>query len=136
MSLPTYYIVAYRSFAKSCIMMGKFGYRSSKEKFIKSIENTGERFWRRSKRVLIGTYVLSSGYYDAYYLKAQKVRKLIKKDFENSLKSWRNFNPIYPAQLLKLGKKLVVNICILTICYRTCKFSRSTGYIFTCWSGH
>ena len=42
-------------------------------------ENTrGEGFGREVKRrVLIGTYVLSSGYYDAYYLKAQKVRKLI-----------------------------------------------------------
>ena len=35
------------------------------------------------RRIMIGTYVLSSGYYDAYYLKAQKVRRLIKNDFKN-----------------------------------------------------
>ena len=35
------------------------------------------------RRIMIGTYVLSSGYYDAYYLKAQKVRRLIKQDFDN-----------------------------------------------------
>ena len=37
------------------------------------------------RRIMIGTYVLSSGYYDAYYLKAQKVRKLIKNDFDEVL---------------------------------------------------
>ena len=36
------------------------------------------------RRIMIGTYVLSSGYYDAYYLKAQKVRKLIKNDFDEA----------------------------------------------------
>ena len=38
------------------------------------------------RRIMIGTYVLSSGYYDAYYLKAQKIRSLIKKDFDNAFK--------------------------------------------------
>ena len=39
------------------------------------------------RRILIGTYVLSAGYYDAYYLKAQKVRTLIKRDFDEA---WNN----------------------------------------------
>ena len=38
------------------------------------------------RRIMIGTYVLSSGYYDAYYLKAQKVRRLIKNDFDEAYK--------------------------------------------------
>ena len=38
------------------------------------------------RRIMIGTYVLSSGYYDAYYLKAQKVRRLIKNDFDQAYK--------------------------------------------------
>ncbi len=47
------------------------------------------------RRIMIGTYVLSSGYYDAYYLKAQKVRRLIKNDFNDAFQKDRcNINSI------------------------------------------
>ncbi len=58
------------------------------------------------RRIMIGTYVLSSGYYDAYYLKAQKVRRLIKKDFDvvfNQVDAI--LTPSTPSSAFKIGEK-------------------------------
>ena len=71
-------------------------------------ENTrSEGFGDEVKRtILIGTYVLSSGYYDAYYLKAQKVRQLIKKDFDDSFtKVDAILTPSTPSSAFKIGEK-------------------------------
>ena len=71
-------------------------------------ENTrGEGFGDEVKRrILIGTYVLSSGYYDAYYLKAQKVRKLIKNDFDKCFKNVDAIlTPSTPSSAFKIGEK-------------------------------
>ena len=58
------------------------------------------------RRILIGTYVLSSGYYDAYYLKAQKVRKLIKNDFDQAYKNVDAIlTPSTPSSAFKIGEK-------------------------------
>ena len=58
------------------------------------------------KKNLIGTYVLSSGYYDAYYLKAQKVRQLIKRDFDQSFKNVDAIlTPSTPSSAFQLVKK-------------------------------
>ena len=55
---------------------------------------------------MIGTYVLSSGYYDAYYLKAQKVRKLIKNDFDDVFKKVDAIlTPSTPSSAFKVGEK-------------------------------
>ena len=110
-ALPTYYIVAPAEASSNLARYDgvKFGYRSNKGKnLIEMYENTrGEGFGDEVKRrVLIGTYVLSSGYYDAYYLKAQKVRKLIKKDFDNSFKKVDAIlTPSTPSSAFKIGEK-------------------------------
>ena len=110
-ALPTYYIVAPAEASSNLARYDgvKFGYRSNKGKnLIEMYENTrGEGFGDEVKRrVLIGTYVLSSGYYDAYYLKAQKVRKLIKKDFDNSFKKVDAIlTPSTPSSAIKIGEK-------------------------------
>ena len=58
------------------------------------------------RRIMIGTYVLSSGYYDAYYLKAQKVRRLIKNDFNNIFqKVDAILTPSTPSSAFKVGDK-------------------------------
>ena len=58
------------------------------------------------RRVMIGTYVLSSGYYDAYYLKAQKVRQLIKQDFDQAYnKVDAILTPSTPSSAFKIGEK-------------------------------
>ena len=59
------------------------------------------------RRIMLGTYSLSSGYYDAYYLKAQKVRRLIKNDFENALNSVDViFTPTSPTPAFRIGEKV------------------------------
>lgn len=58
------------------------------------------------RRVLLGTFVLSSGYYDAYYAKAQKVRRLIKEDFDNAFKEVDVIlSPVTPTPAFKIGEK-------------------------------
>lgn len=58
------------------------------------------------KRIMLGTYALSSGYYDAYYLRAQKVRTLIKKDFEKAFETVDLIlTPTTPSPAFKIGEK-------------------------------
>ncbi len=110
-ALPTYYIVAPAEASSNLARYDgvKYGYRSSKgNDLIEMYENTrSEGFGDEVKRrILIGTYVLSSGYYDAYYLKAQKVRQLIKKDFdENFAKVDAILTPSTPSSAFKIGEK-------------------------------
>lgn len=91
-ALATYYIIAC---AETSSNLGRFdgiryGYRAKdftnlKELYRKSrTEAFGEEVKRR---IILGTYVLSSGYYDAYYKKAQKVRTFVKKQFDENFKN-------------------------------------------------
>jgi len=58
------------------------------------------------RRIMLGTYTLSAGYYDAYYLKAQKVRTLIKEDFDRAFQSVDVLvSPTSPTTAFKPGKK-------------------------------
>ena len=58
------------------------------------------------RRILVGTYVLSAGFYDAYYLKAQKVRRLLKNDFENAFKKCDIIlTPTSPIEAFAIGDK-------------------------------
>jgi aspartyl-tRNA(Asn)/glutamyl-tRNA(Gln) amidotransferase subunit A len=58
------------------------------------------------RRIMLGTYALSSGYYDAYYLKAQKVRTLIARDFEHAFQQVDAIvTPTAPSAAFKLGEK-------------------------------
>jgi aspartyl-tRNA(Asn)/glutamyl-tRNA(Gln) amidotransferase subunit A len=59
------------------------------------------------RRIALGTYVLSAGYYDAYYLKAQKVRTLIRRDFERAFESCDVIlSPVAPTTAFRLGEQL------------------------------
>jgi aspartyl-tRNA(Asn)/glutamyl-tRNA(Gln) amidotransferase subunit A len=59
------------------------------------------------RRILIGTYALSAGYYDAFYSKAQKVRTLIKKDFDDAFKDVDIvLTPVSPTPAFKMGEKV------------------------------
>ncbi len=110
-ALPTYYIVAPAEASSNLARYDgvKYGFRSKKGKnLIEMYENTrAEGFGDEVKRrILIGTYVLSSGYYDAYYLKAQKVRQLIKNDFDNSFqKVDAILTPSTPSSTFRIGEK-------------------------------
>ena len=110
-ALPTYYIVAPAEASSNLARYDgvKYGFRSSKgSSLIEMYENTrSEGFGDEVKRrILIGTYVLSSGYYDAYYIKAQKVRQLIKSDFDNAFtKVDAILTPSTPSSAFKIGEK-------------------------------
>ncbi len=59
------------------------------------------------RRIMLGTYALSAGYYDAYYLKAQKIRTLIKQDFDNALQEYDALvTPTSPTTAFRLGEKI------------------------------
>ena len=118
-ALPTYYIVAPAEASSNLARYDgvKYGFRSSKgSNLIEMYENTrSEGFGDEVKRrILIGTYVLSSGYYDAYYLKAQKVRQLIKRDFDQSFKNVDAIlTPSTPSSAFQIGeKKMTLFQCI------------------------
>ncbi len=71
------------------------------------IKNRAHGFGAETRRrVLLGTFVLSSGYYDAYYSKAQKVRRLIQEDFDNAFKEVDVIlSPVTPTSAFKIGEK-------------------------------
>jgi aspartyl-tRNA(Asn)/glutamyl-tRNA(Gln) amidotransferase subunit A len=87
-ALATYYVVAPAEASSNLARYDgvRYGLRESGNNLIEMYENTrGAGFGHEvQRRILIGTYVLSAGYYDAYYLKAQKVRTLIAQDFEQA----------------------------------------------------
>ena len=110
-ALPTYYIVAPAEASSNLARYDgvKYGFRSIGENLIDMYEKTrSEGFGDEVKRrIMIGTYVLSSGYYDAYYLKAQKVRRLIKNDFDEAYKKVDAIlTPSTPSSAFKIGEKL------------------------------
>ncbi len=109
-ALPTYYIVAPAEASSNLARYDgvKYGFRSKGENLIDMYEKTrSEGFGAEvQRRIMIGTYVLSSGYYDAYYLKAQKVRKLIKNDFDEAYKKVNAIlTPSTPSAAFKIGEK-------------------------------
>jgi aspartyl-tRNA(Asn)/glutamyl-tRNA(Gln) amidotransferase subunit A len=85
-ALPAYYIVAPAEASSNLARYDgvRYGLRVPGDDIVSMYENTrAEGFGAEvRRRIMIGTYVLSAGYYDAYYVKAQKVRTLIKRDFE------------------------------------------------------
>ena len=89
LSVPTYYVVAPAECSSNLSRFDgvKFGRRSENPKDLEElyVQTRSEGFGDEVKRrILIGSYVLSAGYYDAYYKKAQQVRRLIKKDFDDA----------------------------------------------------
>jgi len=110
-ALATYYIIAC---AEASSNLGRFdgiryGYRTKNYTNLKDIykNSRSEGFGKEVKRrIILGTYVLSSGYYDAYYKKAQKVRTLIKKEFEKLFEKYDFLiTPTSPTVAYKIGTK-------------------------------
>ena len=92
LSVPTYYVVAPAECSSNLSRFDgvKFGRRSKDPKSLEElyVQTRSEGFGDEVKRrILIGSYVLSAGYYDAYYKKAQQVRRLIKQDFDKAFLS-------------------------------------------------
>ena len=110
-ALPTYYIVAPAEASSNLARYDgvRYGLRIEGKDLQEMYENTrAEGFGREvRRRIMIGTYVLSAGYYDAYYLKAQKVRTKIADDFRNSWKSVDLLlTPTAPSAAFVQGEKI------------------------------
>ena len=87
-ALPAYYIVAPAEASSNLARYDgvRYGLRVDGDDIVSMYENTRAKGFGREvqRRILIGTYVLSAGYYDAYYVRAQKIRTLIKQDFDEA----------------------------------------------------
>ncbi|PPD01755.1 MAG: Asp-tRNA(Asn)/Glu-tRNA(Gln) amidotransferase GatCAB subunit A [Hyphomicrobium sp.] len=109
-ALPAYYIVAPAEASSNLARYDgmRYGLRVNGSNLTETYEQTrAEGFGKEvRRRILIGTYVLSAGYYDAYYLKAQKVRTLIKRDFDDA---WNTVDvmltPTTPSPAFAAGEK-------------------------------
>jgi aspartyl-tRNA(Asn)/glutamyl-tRNA(Gln) amidotransferase subunit A len=111
-AIPTYYIVATAEASSNLARFDgvRYGYRAKAAR-------TLSEMYRRSRdqgfggevkrRIMLGTYALSAGYYDAYYLKAQRVRTLLTRDFEQAFKKVDAIvAPVSPTAAFKLGEKV------------------------------
>jgi aspartyl-tRNA(Asn)/glutamyl-tRNA(Gln) amidotransferase subunit A len=111
-AIPTYYIVATAEASANLARFDgvRYGYRAPNA-------HTLSEMYRRSRdqgfgaevkrRIMLGTYALSAGYYDAYYLKAQKVRTLLTRDFEEAFRKVDAIvGPVSPTPAFKLGEKV------------------------------
>jgi len=111
-AVATYYVIATAEASSNLARYDgvRFGHRSETAKGLAQMyaRSRAEGFGPEVKRrIMLGTYALSSGYYDAYYLKAQKVRTLIQRDFLNAFKEVDVLlTPIAPTPPFKIGEKL------------------------------
>ena len=111
LAIPTYYVIAPAECSSNLSRFDgvRYGYRSDNVTDLESlyVNSRGEGFGAEVKRrIMIGTYVLSAGYYDAYYIKAQKMRRLISDDFEQAFKQVDVImGPTTPGPAFKIGEK-------------------------------
>ena len=109
-ALPAYYIISPAEASSNLARYDgiKYGLSEKGQDLLKGYLKTRKQGFGNEvqRRIMIGTYVLSAGYYDAYYLKAQKVRTLIKQDFDNVFKKVDVLmGPTSPTPAFKLGEK-------------------------------
>lgn len=110
-ALPAYYIVAPAEASSNLARYDgvRYGLRVPGKDITELYEKTRAAGFGAEvkRRVMIGTYVLSAGYYDAYYLRAQKVRTLIKRDFEEAFKQGIDavLTPTTPSSAFAIGEK-------------------------------
>jgi aspartyl-tRNA(Asn)/glutamyl-tRNA(Gln) amidotransferase subunit A len=111
LSVPTYYVVAPAECSSNLSRFDgvRFGYRCEDPADLEDLykRSRGEGFGDEVKRrILVGTYALSAGYYDAYYLKAQKLRRLISDDFRQAFEKVDVImGPTSPSVAFKLGER-------------------------------
>lgn len=109
-ALPVYYLVATAEASANLARYDgvRFGYSAGDDAMFENIRRTrGEGFGAEVKRrIMLGAYALSAGYYDAYYLKAQQVRTLIKQDFEAAFQQVDVIaGPVTPTTAFPMGAK-------------------------------
>ena len=112
LSIPAYYVIASAECSSNLSRYDgvRFGYRCDNPKDISDLfcRSRGEGFGNEVKRrIMIGTYVLSAGYYDAYYLKAQRIRRLLRDEFRDALDRVDVIiTPTTPSTAFPLGSRI------------------------------
>ncbi len=111
-AIPTYYVIATAEASSNLARFDgvRYGYRAEGVRALSEMyrRTRDQGFGAEAKRrIMLGTYVLSAGYYDAYYLKAQRVRALLTRDFEEAFKKVDAIvAPTSPTAAFKLGEKV------------------------------
>ncbi len=112
LAIPAYYVIAPAECSANLSRFDgvRFGYRCENPADLTDLytRSRGEAFGKEVKRrILMGTYALSAGYYDAYYIKAQKIRRLISEDFKKALSEVDVImGPVTPSTAFGLGEKM------------------------------
>ena len=110
-ALPAYYLISSAEASSNLARFDgvQYGYRADEFEDLRDlyVKTRSQGFGKEVKRrILLGTYALSSGYYDAYYKKAQQVRGLIRKEFSDLFKTYDLIlSPVAPTTAWKLGEK-------------------------------
>ncbi|WP_407312342.1 Asp-tRNA(Asn)/Glu-tRNA(Gln) amidotransferase subunit GatA [Desulfosporosinus sp. SB140] len=109
-AIPAYYLIATAEASSNLARYDgvRYGYRAEAEDVLGMFRKTRAAGFGQEvkRRIMLGTYALSSGYYDAYYLKAQKVRTLIKQDFDKAFETYDVLlAPTAPTPAFKFGEK-------------------------------
>ena len=109
-ALPVYYLVATAEASANLSRFDgvRYGYSAGADSILENYrQSRGQGFGAEVKRrIMLGTYALSAGYYDAYYLKAQQVRTLIKQDFERAFEKVDVIAcPVAPTTAFRIGEK-------------------------------
>ena len=111
LSIPTYYVIAPAEASSNLSRFDgvRYGHRASKYSDLEDMyrKTRTEGFgWEVQRRILVGTYVLSHGYYDAYYLQAQRLRRMIAQDYQNALSQCDVImGPVAPTPAWRIGEK-------------------------------
>lgn len=110
-AVPVYYIIATAEASSNLARFDgvQYGFRAKAENLMEMYKKTrGQGFGQEAKRrIILGTFALSHGYYDAYYLRALKVRTLIKQDFDNVFKDFDCIiTPTSPTPAFEIGEKM------------------------------
>lgn len=111
LSIPTYYVIAPAEASSNLSRFDgvRYGYRTAEYKDLEEMyrKTRSEGFgWEVKRRIMIGTYVLSHGYYDAYYLQAQRLRRIIAQDYQDALAQCDVLmGPVAPSTAWRLGEK-------------------------------
>lgn len=112
LAIPAYYVIAPAECSANLSRFDgvRYGYRCANPVDLTDlyVRSRGEGFGKEVKRrILMGTYALSAGYYDAYYIKAQKVRRLISEDFKKALSEVDVImGPVAPSTAFGIGEKI------------------------------
>ena len=112
LAIPAYYVIAPAECSANLSRFDgvRFGYRCTNPQDLTDLytRSRGEGFGKEVKRrILMGTYALSAGYYDAYYIKAQKIRRLISDDFRKALSEVDVImGPVTPSTAFGIGEKI------------------------------